>query len=134
MSDDMTFPHGTVSHVAINADDPVATRHFYEQVFSWRFEPWGPPGFFHIKRADGSLPGPIGALQGRRELVPGQRTVGFECTVAVDDVDAVLAATAAAGGTVLMDKTTIAGVGDLAFVQDPSGNVVGAMRYDAAAT
>jgi uncharacterized protein len=46
--------------------------------------------------------------------------------VAVDDVDTVVAA----GGTVLMEKTTIAGVGDLVFFADPSGNVSGAMRYD----
>lgn len=30
-----------------------------------------------------------------------------------------------------MDKTTIAGVGDLVFVADPSGHPIGAMRYDA---
>jgi hypothetical protein len=32
-----------------------------------------------------------------------------------------------------MDKTTITGVGDLIFFEDPSGNAVGAMRYDATA-
>ena len=58
---------------------------------------------------------------------------GFECTVAVDDVDAVTAAAVAAGGEVLMARTTIPGVGDLAFVKDPAGNIVGAMRYDTSA-
>jgi hypothetical protein len=29
-----------------------------------------------------------------------------------------------------MAKTTIAGVGDLVWLEDPSGNCVGAMRYD----
>ncbi len=29
-----------------------------------------------------------------------------------------------------MEKTTIAGVGDLVFVADPSGHPVGAIRYD----
>lgn len=129
----MEIPPGTVAHFAINADDTTAARRFYEACFGWRVEPWGPPEFFHVKRADGSLPGPIGALQRRRELIPGQRTNGFECTVAVDDVDAVTVAAVAAGGTVIMEKTTIAGVGDLVFLQDPSGNVVGAMRYDTTA-
>jgi predicted enzyme related to lactoylglutathione lyase len=46
--------------------------------------------------------------------------------VAVDDVDTVVAAVV----TVLIEKTTIAGVGDLVFFADPSGNVCGAMRYD----
>jgi predicted enzyme related to lactoylglutathione lyase len=123
----------TVAHFAVNADDVEASRRFYEAAFGWRFEPWGPPGFFQIQTASGERPGPIGALQGRRELEPGLRITGFECTVSVADVDAVCAAAVAAGGKVLMERTTIAGVGDLVWLADPSGNVVGAMRYDPAA-
>lgn len=123
----------TVSHFAINADDVDAARRFYERVVGWRFEAWGPPGFFHILTADGSQPGPIGALQQRRDIAPGVRTTGFECTVAVDDIDAVAAAVSANGGEILMPRTTIAGVGHLVFFADPSGNVVGAMQYDPAA-
>jgi predicted enzyme related to lactoylglutathione lyase len=50
--------------------------------------------------------------------------------VAVDDAAAAAAAAVRAGGRVLMERATIAGVGDLVFVQDPAGNAVGAMRYD----
>jgi uncharacterized protein len=128
-----TPPLGSIAHFAINADDPVASRRFYEACFGWRFEPWGPPDFFHVERADGQPPGPVGALQRRRELAPGVHLLGYECTVAVADVDAVAKAAVANGGRLLMDRTTIAGVGDLVFVQDPSDNVVGAMRYDASA-
>ena len=53
--------------------------------------------------------------------------------MAVDDVDAVTAAVRANGGEVLMEKTTLSGIGDLVWFADPSGNVVGAMRYDATA-
>ena len=35
-----------------------------------------------------------------------------------------------AGGKVLMEPTTITGVGELVFVEDTEGNIVGAMRYD----
>jgi hypothetical protein len=65
-------------------------------------------------------------LQARRNLLPDRPTTAFECTIAVDDVDAVVAAVTVGGGRVLMDKTTIAGVGDLVFFADPSGNVCGA--------
>jgi predicted enzyme related to lactoylglutathione lyase len=120
-----------LAHFAINTDDVPATRSFYESVFGWRFSAWGPPDFYQIRT---SPDGPVrGALQKRRELVPGQPTIGYECTMAVDDVDAVAAAVVAAGGRLLMDRTTIAGVGDLIFFVDPGGNVVGAMRYDTAA-
>ena len=123
---------GDVAHFAINADDVTAAREFYAAVFGWRFEPWGPPGFFHVLTADGDRPGIIGALQRRRELVPGQRMPGFEVTVAVADVDAVTATVRVNGGRILLEKTTIPGVGDLIFFEDPAGNVAGAMRYDSA--
>ena len=126
----ISLPHGTVAHFAINSDDDAATRAFYEAVFGWQFQPWGPPSFFRIALADGADPGPRGALQARRELRVGANAIGFECTVAVDDVGVAIAAAERHGGTVVMAPTTIVGVGELAFVEDPSGNVVGLMRYD----
>jgi predicted enzyme related to lactoylglutathione lyase len=119
-------------HFAINAEDLPRARRFYEKVFGWTFKPWGPPDFFLIETGPPGGAGVPGALQRRRELVPGQRTVGFECTIGVDDVDAVAAAVRANGGKIIMEKATIAGVGELIFFQDPDGNVAGAMRYDAA--
>jgi hypothetical protein len=129
----MTLPPlGTVAHFAVNADDVDASRRFYAAAFGWRFEPWGPPSFFHVLTGEGERPGPLGALQARRALA-GVDVTGFECTVAVADVDAVTAAAVRAGGRVLLERTTIAGVGDLVFLADPSGNPVGAVRYDPAA-
>jgi predicted enzyme related to lactoylglutathione lyase len=121
---------GNVRHFAINADDLPRARRFYERVFAWRFEPWGPPGFFMIAAGDAAHGTPLGSLQQRRELVPGRRMTGFECTIGVDDVDAVAAAVRANGGRVVMEKATIPGVGDLIFFEDPEGNLAGAMRYD----
>ena len=122
-----------LAHFAVNADDVDAARRFYETVLGWRFHAWGPPGFFQIETGDDGDPGIRGALQQRRELVPGVRTVGFECTFGVDDVDAVAKAVVDNGGKILMEKTTITGVGDLIWFQDPDGNALGAMRYDPAA-
>lgn len=122
---------GNVRHFAINADDLARARRFYERVFAWKFEPWGPPGFFMIATGAPKDSGVLGSLQKRRELVPGQRMNGFECTIAVEeDVERVAAAVKANGGRILMEKATIAGVGDLIFFEDPEGNVAGAMRYD----
>lgn len=115
---------GNVRHFAINADDLPRARRFYERVFGWRFEPWGPPGFFRMERESG----PVIALQQRRE-VGGVRVTGFECTVAVDDVGAAAEAVLANGGRLLMERTAIPGVGELIFFEDPAGNVAGAMQY-----
>jgi uncharacterized protein len=128
-----TAPH--LAHFAVNAQDVDAARRFYEAVLGWRCEAWGPPGFYKIDTGGGRDPGGgvQGALQQRRELVPGVKTVGFECTFAVDDVDAVATAVVERGGRILMEKTTITGVGELVWFADPDGNAAGAMRYDDAA-
>ena len=120
-----------VAHFSINVDDVNRARRFYERVFGWRFEGWGPPGFFMIKNADGSVPGIFGSMQQRRELVAGERMPGYECTIGVADVDAVAAAIVANGGTILLPKTMIPTVGHLIFFRDSEGNIAGAMQYDA---
>lgn len=114
-------------HFAVNATDLDAARRFYSAVFGWRFAPWGPPGFFHIENGDDRVQG---ALQQRRELLPGAPMHGLEVTFSVDDIGAVARAGVAAGGRVLMEPTTIAGVGTLVWLADPDGNAIGAMRYD----
>lgn len=114
-------------HFAVNASDPDAAQRFYAATFGWSFAPWGPPGFFRID----SGPEPVqGALQQRRELLPDAPMRGFECTFGVDDVHETARAAVAAGGRVLMEPTTIAGVGNLVWLADPDGNAVGAMQYD----
>jgi predicted enzyme related to lactoylglutathione lyase len=118
-----------ITHFAINADDVPASRAFYEKVVGWRFTPFGPPDFYRIR----TPAGPPGALQKRRELIEGRPTIGFECTISVADVDATAAAVVAAGGRIVMPRTTIVGAGHLIFFTDPGGNVVGAIQDDEAA-
>ncbi|HEY5105529.1 MAG TPA: VOC family protein [Caulobacteraceae bacterium] len=115
----------TVRHFGINADDVPRAKAFYESVFGWRFETWGPPGFYLINGA-----GIGGALQGRHEIKPGAKMLGFEVTMAVDDVKATLAAVEAAGGKIVMQPTHIETVGTLIWFEDTEGNLAGAMQYD----
>ena len=109
---------------AVHADDLSRARHFYEGVFGWKFQPWGPPGFFLIATGDKDDPGIQGALQQRHEIVPGQRINGYECTIAVSDVDATAAAVTAHGGKIVLPKCEIPTVGWLIKIQDPEGNIV----------
>jgi predicted enzyme related to lactoylglutathione lyase len=120
-----------VAHFAINAEDLPRTRRFYEKVFGWKFQAYGPPGFYMIDPKSAPVTVALrGSLQQRREIVAGVRMAGFECTVAVQDIRATEGAIKANGGSIVMPICTLAGVGQLLFFQDPDGNIAGAMQYD----
>ena len=115
---------------AVHVDDTDRAIAFYEAVFGWVFEPWGPPGFYLIHTGDAASPGVMGLMHRRQEPRTGTGLNGFEPTFAVDDVDAVLAAVEANGGTVTMGKSPIPTVGVLVRFLDTEGNDVGAMKYE----
>lgn len=116
-----------IAHFDVHADDVARARKFYERVFEWRFTPWGPPDFFMIATGSESDPGIHGAVHGRPK--DGHRSVGFECTIAVDDVDAVVGFIEQEGGKVTVPKMVIPGVGELIQFEDTEGNIACAMRY-----
>ena len=119
-----------IRHFAIHADQVDRARAFYATVFGWRFEAWGPPNFYLIRTGPDADRGLQGALQERQQSLAGTGMRGFECTIGVDDLDAVVAAIPRAGGSVVSTPFTIEGVGRLAFFEDTEGNRVGAMQYD----
>jgi len=121
-----------VRHFAIHADKVDRARSFYEKLFGWHFEPWGPPNFYLIRTGTGADIGLQGALQERQQPLEGSGMRGYECTIGVDDLDAVLALIPCLGGTVVSTPFTIDGVGRLAFFEDTEGNKVGVMQYDPA--
>ena len=108
---------------AINADDVPRARKFYETVFGWSFEPWGPPNFYLIDTS--AEPTVKGALQERRELARGQKMIGFECTITVADIDKALRTIEANGGRLAAPKFHIPTVGTVAYFFDTEGNVAG---------
>lgn len=122
-----------VCHFAVHADDLARAREFYGSVFGWKFHGFGGAdmtSFCKIKNGAGEEPGPIGAMQHRRFNVLPQPVLGYECSIAVDDVEATATAVKAAGGGILTPKTAIPGVGWLIKFSDTEGNLVCAVRFD----
>ena len=115
---------------AIHAEDITRARKFYEAVFGWKFEPWGPPDFYLIHTGDERHPGVQGLMHKRQQPKGVGGPNCFECTVSVDDVDAIAAAVKKHGGKITMEKSPIPTVGELIYFDDPEGNRVGAMKYD----
>jgi len=117
----------TLRHFAVNAADVPRARRFYEDVFGWTFSAGGPPDFYQVFDAG---EGVVGALQARRELVAGRPMTGLEITFGVDDLAATVAAVEGCGGRIVMAPFRIPGVGELVFLEDTEGNLVGAMQYE----
>jgi predicted enzyme related to lactoylglutathione lyase len=115
---------------AIHVDDVDRARAFYEAVFGWEFEPWGPPGFYLIHTGDEESPGIQGLMHQRSEPRTGTGLNGIEPTFAVDDVDAIAAKVEANGGKIVFAKSVIPTVGALIRFLDPEGNDIGAMTYE----
>lgn len=115
---------------AIHVDDVDRARRFYEAVFGWSFEPWGPPGFYLIHTGDKADPGIQGLMHQRHEPRTGKGLNGLEPTFTVDDLDAVVSAVVANGGRMTMPKSPIPTVGVLVRFDDPEGNNMGAMAYE----
>ena len=130
---------------AIHVDDVDRARAFYEAVFGWAFEPWGPPGFYLIHTGDEASPGIQGLMHARQEPrtgagvngagvngvgVNGVGLNGIEATFSVDDVDAIAELVEANGGRITVPKSVIPTVGALVRFLDPEGNDIGAMAYE----
>jgi predicted enzyme related to lactoylglutathione lyase len=88
-----------------------------------------------ITTGDASEPGINGGLVRRRGPAPaeGQAVNAFVCTVDVADLDATLRTLPSAGGMMALPKMAVPGVGWLAYVKDPDGNLCGVMQMDSAA-
>jgi predicted enzyme related to lactoylglutathione lyase len=115
---------------SIHVDDVDRARAFYEAVFEWVFEPWGPPGFYLIHTGDKQSPGVQGLMHERMEPRSGKGLNGIEATFSVEDVNVIVARVEANGGRITMQKSVIPTVGELVRFLDTEGNDIGVMRYE----
>jgi hypothetical protein len=122
-----------VVHFEIHADKPADAAAWYCDLFGWRtHEPM--PGYFLLMTGDG--PGIDGAAMQRMgpSAAKGAPVNAFVCTVQVDDIDAMLARAHGAGGTEALPKMAIPGVGWVAYIHDPFGNILGLHQPDGSVT
>jgi uncharacterized protein len=119
------------AHFEIHAADPQRARTFYESVFGWTFTPYG-DAYWLITTGEEGTPGINGGLLPRRGPAPeaGAPVNAFPVTVEVTDLDEYVKSIENSGGAVAVPKSAVPGVGWLAYVTDPEGNILGLMQPD----
>jgi len=120
-----------VVHFEIHAADPARAINFYEKVFGWAFQKWeGPMPYWLVTTGPNDQPGINGGLVPRQGEIDGQAVIAYVCTVGVEDIDALTTTATENGGTVVVPKMPIPGMGWLVYCKDTEGNIFGMMQPD----
>jgi predicted enzyme related to lactoylglutathione lyase len=69
-------------------------------------------------------------ISGPAPLAETQPVNSFVCTVEITSLEKALSQSIALGGTVVLPNMPIQGVGWLAYVKDPDGNIFGLVQPD----
>src|SRR3954462_6859979 len=108
-----------VTHFEIPADDVRRASEFYREVFGWKFTSWGgPEEYLLIETGAKDVPGINGGLMKKKH--PEQPVVN---SMNVEDINTTIKMIEHSGGTIVVPKQAIPGVGWLAYFKDTEGNI-----------
>jgi predicted enzyme related to lactoylglutathione lyase len=119
-------------HFEIQASNPERLMDFYTALFGWSFNKWDGGDYWMVHTGPPERPGIDGGLLPRRGPPPqdGAAVNAFVATVDVDDIDASIAKADDVGGVLAVPKMPVPGIGWLAYLKDPDGNIFGMMQAD----
>ena len=126
--DDRMKSHGHIGWCDLMSDDVDKARDFYTKVLGWDTEVMdigkGPYTVFKIGDR------PVAGLMAKPpEAAAAGAPTAWTSYVTVDDVDARTAQVAGAGGAVIVEPVDIPAIGRMAIIQDPTGGVIGIIKY-----
>jgi uncharacterized protein len=125
-----------VIHFEIHAEQPERASKFYSSLFGWEITKWnGPIEYWIVRTGPAGTPGIDGGILKRQGAAPVemQAVNAYVCTIGVADIDAMLKAVPAQGGSLAVPKMPIPGMGWLAYFKDTEGNIFGLMQPDTTA-
>ena len=105
-------------HIDIAADDPQRAARFYAEVFDWPVTPLEGPMPYWLLGTGQDGKGIGGGIARRAQ--PWQ---SMTPTIEVSSADTYARKITDRGGSIVVPKTTIPGVGELVSCKDPEGNV-----------
>jgi predicted enzyme related to lactoylglutathione lyase len=114
-----------IVHFEIPADDVARARSFYNDLFGWEFsEAPGFPGYwsFSTGEEDSMTGGAVMKRQHGEHLITNY--------IGVASVDESIAKIEALGGTIVVPKSPVQGMGWMAWFRDPEGNVMALWQPD----
>lgn len=114
----------------MQADEPARAIAFYRAVFGWSFSRHdGSAAYWYVETGPRRQRGINGGLIPRREPTARGGANAWVCTIAVDSLEAALAAVERHGGAVVEREIEIARVGRLAYCDDCEGNRFAVIEY-----
>ncbi len=121
-----------VVHFEIHVENPARASQFYTGVFGWAIQQWGSLDYWLITTGTPEQPGINGGMFPRKGAAPVEPNPisAYVCSVDVDDLDAAMGRVIAQGGTVVVPKRTLIGVGYSAYCKDTEGNIFGLSQSD----
>lgn len=116
------FEHGQFYWNELITPEVEKAKAFYAQTLGWTYETMPmPAGEYVLARQGENMAGGIMKTPPDMGGAPSQ----WYAYIAVDDVDARVAAATKAGATLLQPVFDVEGVGRIAMLKDPAGAVIG---------
>jgi predicted enzyme related to lactoylglutathione lyase len=115
---------GDWCHVEFLTGDAERSKRFYGEVFGWQFEDIPGADYIMVRTSEDGIEGGIGGLAQATGKAP-PATQGVVSYLLAADIDVTLAAIERAGGSVVIPRTDVMGMGEFAHFRDPDGNVIG---------
>jgi uncharacterized protein len=122
-----------IIHFEIHADDLERAVNFYTQAFGWDIQKYDAPfDYWLITTGEEGTPGINGAITRRMGPPPtdGAAVNAFVCAIDVPSADDAIAAVEKAGGTIVLPKGPVTGIGWVFYFKDTEGNIVGGVQND----
>ena len=121
-----------VVHFEIHVDNPARAAQFYTSVFGWNIQKWGDLDYWLITTGTPDQVGINGGMFPRQGAAPSEPNPisAFVCSIDVDAIDDAMNRVMGAGGTVVVPKRALVGVGWSAYCKDTEGNIFGLSQTD----
>jgi hypothetical protein len=129
-----------IIHFEIHAGNPERAVKFYRDVFGWEIHEWVIPGvqmkdenrYWLVTTGPETESGINGGIVFRRSPDPAneQPVNAFVCTISVASLEISVDAVFKSGGSVIIPRMVVEGIGWWASCKDTEGNLFGMMQED----